>query len=166
MANPAKYVKVSGAMVAKPISVRVGGSWKLIQSTPTGRIYLSPTVGTYHSGDTISVAIHADSLTTPVNAVQANITYPAGLLQFQSISTSGSPFPSTLQNTGGSGSIQLGVGSLGTDPTGDNIIGTITFAYLSTGSASLSIAVGSAIYRSSDSANILNVTAGATYTLV
>ena len=30
-----KYVKVGGSMVAKPVSVRVSGAWKAIQSVPT-----------------------------------------------------------------------------------------------------------------------------------
>jgi hypothetical protein len=250
-----KYVRLSGAMVAKPVSVRAGGAWHAVQSVPgaptsvvasanvasaevswtapldtggipltgytvtstpggitanttgtsttvsgltngtaytfsveaanavgssassgasnsvtpsaaiTGKLYLTPASGTYSAGSTITLVIHADSLTTPVNAVQADLTYPSALMQFVSIDTTGSSFPQTLQSTGGSGTVHLSVGSLSTDPTGDNVIATVTFNYLGSGTASIGVAGTSAIYRSSDSADILNSTAGASYTL-
>lgn len=132
----------------------------------TGKLYLTPASGNYFIGQTITLAIHVDSLATPVNAVQADLVYPADLMQFVSIDTTSSPFPNTLQSTGGSGTVSLSVGSLSTDPTGDNTIATVTFNYLSNGAAIVSVAGTSAIYRSSDNADILNSTAGASYTLV
>lgn len=128
-------------------------------------LYLTPSTGAFATGATVTVTIRENSGVTPVNAVQANLSYPAGVLQFESTSTATSPFTTTLQNEGGSGSVQLGVGVLGGSVTGDQVVGVVTFTALAAGAASIAFTAGSGVARESDSIDICNQQNGAAYTI-
>lgn len=158
-----KNVRVGGVMVAKPINVRVSSAWKAFANT-TGELYLSPTSGGYHIGDTVTMAVRENSFTTAVNSVQANLTYNASVLQFQSSDISASPFEISVQNTGGSGTIQIALGSFDGSVTGDQLVSTVTFTVLATGTAAVAFTTGSGIARTSDSSDICNQKLGASYT--
>lgn len=134
-------------------------------SAAGGELYLTPASGSYSSGTTVTVTIKENSGSTPVNAVQANLTYPSSQLQFQSINTSTSPFTTTLQNSGGSGTVQIGVGALGSSVTGDAIIAIVTFTVIGTGTAAVQFAAGSGIAQTSDSTDICKKKTGSSYTL-
>ncbi len=129
------------------------------------QLYLTPASGGYSNGATVSVTVKENSYSTQVNAVQANLTYPTGQLQFQSINTSSSAFTTTLQSTGGSGSVQIGVGSLGNSVTGDAIVAVVTFTVIGTGFAQIQFAAGSGIAQTSDSTDICKKQTGSSYTL-
>lgn len=128
-------------------------------------LYLAPATGSYASGATITMTIRMSSGSVGVNAVQANLTYPTAQLQFVSTSTAGSPFTTTIQNSGGSGSVQLGVGILAGSTSGDQLVGTVTFTALNAGSAAVSFAAGSGIAKASDSTDICQQKRGALYTI-
>lgn len=130
-----------------------------------GKLYLSPATGSFATGATVTVTIREDSWGTAVNTVQANLSYPPSLLQYESTSTSTSAFTTTIQNEGGTGTVQLGVGILAGSVTGDQIVGVVTFTALTAGSADVLFTAGSGIARESDSADICNQTVGATYTI-
>lgn len=139
---------------------------RLQQSITKGAsLFIAPASGSLTNGSTLVITIREDSGADPVNAVQANLTYPAARLQFQSISTSSSPFTTTAQATGGSGSVAIGVGLLGDSVTGSNIVATVTFTVISTGSAAITFAAESGIARSTDSTDICKRKLGANYTI-
>jgi len=137
-------------------------------NTPKVRLYLSPASGSFANGNTFNAQIREDSLGTLINAVQANLTYPSGLLQVNSVTVNTAVFDQTLQPYSGTtpGVIQLGVGIL-SNPTvsGDQLVATISFTVLSAGSATVAYDTGSLILRASDSANILQAEISAHYTL-
>ena len=151
-------------MVAKPINVRVGGVWEPVQNV-TAMFYLTPDSGSYANGATITLSLRENSLSTAVNSLQANLTYDPAQLQFVSSDVSASPFTSSVQNTGGSGSVQIGLALLGSSVTGDQLVSTLTFTAIGTGSTAITFAAGSGIAEASDSANVCNQLLSGTYTL-
>ncbi|QQS20305.1 hypothetical protein IPL85_02565 [Candidatus Saccharibacteria bacterium] len=130
-----------------------------------GVLYLSPMSGSYSGGSTVNVAIRMTSGSTLVNTVQANLTYPTAQLQFGSISTVGSPFTTTIQSNGGSGSVQLGVGILAGSTFGDQLVGVITFTATAAGAATVTFNAGSGIARTADAVDICTQKRGAAYTI-
>lgn len=138
---------------------------RLQQSGGSTTLYLSPATGTHATGATFTVQIRENSGGAPVNSVQANLTYPQALLQFVSADTTGSPFTTTVQNTGGSGTINLGVGILAGSVTNDQLVGTITFKVLAAGNASVNFTTGSGVASYISNTDICQVETGATFTL-
>src|ERR1019366_3839873 len=88
------------------------------------------------------------------NAAQVNLSYPTSLLQYQSISLSG-PFTLCGQETGGSGSVNIGCAST-TVVSGTQSIAQITFSVIASGSAPVVMSAGSG----STLTNIVNSTSG------
>ena len=141
---------------------------RLQQAVPSNsqiKLYLTPSQGTFNVGDSVVVTIREDSLSTAVNSVGVDMTYPAAVLQYQSSSTTGSAFTTTVQNTGGSGAVNISVGILGGSTTGDNLVGTVTFTALASGSAAITFDPTSGIARASDSTDVCQAKLGATYTI-
>lgn len=140
-----------------------------LQSSTSGvlspRLYLSPVSGSYSNGSTLVVTIMANSYAEAVNAIQANLTYPTARMTFVSIDTSHSNFTTTIQSTGGSGSVQIGVGLLASSLTGAQEVARVTFTLASAGSAAVTFAAGSGIARASDATDICKKQTGATYTI-
>ena len=136
-------------------------------ATITGKMYITPASGTYHVGDSISITVNEDSLTTAIKTVEVDLTYPAGILQYVSATVNSSVFTSTFQNTGGSGSVAISTANFTTTQTGDQLVATINFTVLATGSPTITVANSAAIYRASDTdpVNILNSRTNASYTV-
>lgn len=141
------------------------GATLTLGNTTGPKLYLTPASGSYTVGGSIVMAIREDSLATAVNGVQADLTYPSTRLQFESANTTGSPFTMTLQNTGGGGTIQLGVGLLGSSVTGDQLVGTVTFTVLAAGVSEVAVAGTSMITAESDSSNVCQHRLSAFYNL-
>lgn len=135
------------------------------RSSSDARLYLSPASGSYANGGTLVVTIMEDSHGESVNAVQANLTYQTARMTFVSIDTSQSNFTTTLQSTGGGGSVQVGVGLLGSSLTGNQEVARVTFTLVSAGSAAVTFAAGSGIARTSDAVDICKTQTGAAYTI-
>jgi hypothetical protein len=115
------------------------------------------------NGSSLYVQVHANSVNTPVNAVQADFTYPTGLLTFVSIDSASSAFDITASQTGGSGSVSIQRGA--TAPkTGDLYIATVKFTVVGTGTANLNFQNSSLLLRSSNNTDILNEKLNATIT--
>lgn len=130
-----------------------------------GTLYITPATDTYSNGSTLTITIRENSGSVPVNAVQANLSYPTNRLQFQSISTSTSAFTTSLQETGGGGTVQIGVGILGNSVTGDAIVATVTFQAIGAGAAAVQFTAGSGIAATADSSDICKQRIGANYTI-
>ncbi|HEY4695176.1 MAG TPA: hypothetical protein VIH52_04425 [Candidatus Nanoarchaeia archaeon] len=141
------------AAVANPSSVRAAAT-----------LYLSPASKTVNNGENFAVSVYTNTGGDPVNAVQANLSYPTATLQFISVDSSGSAFEIAAETSGGSGSVRIGKGTL-TPKTGVQLVGIVNFKAIAAGTASVSFASGSAVLRSTDNANILSGPTGGTYTV-
>jgi hypothetical protein len=127
-------------------------------------LYLSPASGTYTTGQAVNVQIMVNTGGQSVNAIQADFTYPATKLQFQSIDGTGSVMGIDASSTGGNGSVSIARGN--TSPyTGTGLVATVHFTALAAGSAALTFSNSSAVVRSTDNTNILGTATGANYTL-
>ena len=99
---------------------------------------LSPTSGSYHVNDTFTVAISETSTSGDnVNAVEADLTYNASQLQYQSTTLTG-PFNICAKNSGGGGSVSIACAASSTQ-TGTQSVATITFKVLASGTATVSM---------------------------
>jgi chitodextrinase len=143
---------------------------KAAPAPPT--IYLTPASQTIAGNTNITVQVRENSGTTPVNAVQANFSYPASLLTYVSMDTTGSAFGTAAQGTGGSGSVNIARGTScnGTCSTltGDQLIATVTFKSTTTsGTAALAFTTGTALVgAAAPNPNLLSslaATGGASY---
>src|SRR3989344_1133457 len=134
-------------------------------------LYLSPASLTVNQGTTFSVQVRENSVTEPVNAVQANLTYDSTKLNFVSLDDPpvGTLFKTVAEGSGGAGSIRIARSLEGGVPAavGDQLVATVIFrARYSLGSTSVGFDAGSAIVRSTDNTNILVTTSGGSYTVI
>jgi chitodextrinase len=148
------------------------GAFLLIRSfaapPATPSVYLEPSTRTLPINTTFTVALRASSGTTPVNAIQANISYPAALLDFVSIDSTGTAFSVEAQSTGGTGTITIARGNT-TAQTGDMQVANITFRTRTTsGAAAVAFTAGTSLVNATTNTNILPSLAstfGGTYTI-
>ncbi len=132
----------------------------------SSQLYLSPSSRSVVIGGTLSVGVRVNTGGDTVNAVQANLSYPADKLDFLSISASGSAFEIQAENSGGGGNVRIARGTL-SGAAGDKLVATVNFrAKTDNGSAAISFAGGSSVVRSSDNQNTLAGTPGGNYTFV
>lgn len=125
-----------------------------------GSLYLSPSGASVASGSSIALYVRVNA-TSAVDAVQANLSYPADKLTFLS-SYGGDAFEIQAENSGGNGSIRIGRGTLSAK-SGDNLIATISFrAIPSSGSASIGFTSGSEAVKGGSV--VVSATSGATIT--
>lgn len=109
---------------------------------------------------TFSVQVRENSGTTPVNVVQANLSYPTSLLTLVSVDLTGSAFGLTAQNASGNGSVQLGLGTTCSTTcgtlTGDQLVATLNFKTNATGgAASVAFTSGTSLISSTTNQDIL-----------
>src|SRR6266511_4333640 len=86
---------------------------------------LSPSSGTYTTGNNFAIKVYENSGTEPVNAVEASISYPASLVDYVSV-TNSSAFSVLASTSGGSGTVDIQRGALPA-VTGNQLVATITF---------------------------------------
>lgn len=131
-----------------------------------GSIYLSPGSRSVSGGSSFSVSVRTNTNGESVNAVQANLSYPADKLDFVGISGGGSAFTIDAPSSGGGGGVSISRGVIG-GVTGDKLIATVTFRAKAgaTGVATVNVAGGSALVRASDQANVYSGGAGGNYTI-
>lgn len=126
-------------------------------------LYLSPGVKTVAQGASFSVAVRANSGGEAVNAVQANLVYPADKLELTGVGSGGTAFEIQAEKSAGGGSVRIGRGTVSAK-SGDLLVASLTFkARVSSGTAAVSFTDGTAVVRSSDSTGILGSKAGGTY---
>jgi hypothetical protein len=134
-------------------------------SSGTATLSLSPASGKVSNGKTITIGVYENSQSNPVNAVQANLTYPTAKFTFVAIDPTGSAFSVPAQGIGSNGSIKIARGSFG-KLTGNRLVAKIVLrANVSSGNAAVNFVSGSGIIRTTDHKDILQKTSGATYTL-
>jgi preprotein translocase subunit YajC len=127
---------------------------------------LSPTSQQVTPGSNLVLEVWADSGSMPVNAVQANLTYPVDKLTFVSIDSSSSAFVVTAPSTGGSGKVAIARGNI-KPVTGKVLVAKVSFTVntASSGSVPVSFGQGSALVSSTSHTNVLTKTYGGTYSL-
>lgn len=124
---------------------------------------LSPSSSSVSQGSTLTVTVRVNS-DEPVNAVQANLSYPANLLDFVSIGST-SAFSIVAQSSGGGGSVQIGRGALPA-VSGSQSVATVRFrAKTNTGTAAISFAGGSSVVSANSNNNIMTGSSGGNYSL-
>ena len=115
------------------------------------------------NGATLELAVWEDSKSTAVNAVQADLTYPADKFDFVSIDAANSAFAVEASSTGGDGKISIARGTT-TEVSGRQLVATVQLrARVASGKATVSFASTSSLLSSQDNANILQQTTGGTY---
>ncbi len=133
---------------------------------PAPTVYLTPSTKTYPVTTTFTVQVRENSGTTNVNAVQANFSYNATLVDFVSIDTTGTAFATVAPSSGGNGQVSIAQGQIG-GVTGDQLIATVTFKTKTTGgTVPMAFTSGTALLSSSTNTDILgslSATGGASY---
>ncbi len=152
-------------LIAILLFALVGASFLVRSFAASATLYLTPATSTISLGSTFSVTIRENSNTEVINAVQANLTYNATMLQYLSTDTATSAFDLSGSSTGGNGSVSVARAKSGTSLTGDQIVAVVSFKVIGTGSVTVGFAPNSSLVRTSDTANVLSVTTPATYTL-
>ncbi len=112
-------------------------------------------------GGSLIVAVYMNGGGTPVNAVEADLNYPASQLQYVGLSYSGSAFSiNTPSNGGGNGSISIQNGSVSAI-SGSALVATVTFkALASSGSAAIGISGSSNLINANDNSAVAFFGAG------
>ncbi len=140
------------------------GAFSFISVQPAhaaASLYLSPSGATVSQGATFTVFIRVNTGGAKVNAIQANLSYPADKLDFLWVGTGGTAFEITAEGFGGGGVVKIGRGTISAK-SGDLLVASVAFkAKLSSGSATVSFAGGSAVVTSGN--NILSGKSGGTY---
>jgi hypothetical protein len=127
------------------------------------KLYLKPASDSVVSGGTMTFEVWVDTGGDPVNAVQANLTYPTDKYDFGSIDSKGSAFEVQAMSTGGNGKINIARGHIG-DVKGPAFIAKVNLvAKTSKGDANVSFAAGSAVVRSTDHKDILKDKTGGSF---
>lgn len=128
-----------------------------------GSLYLTPSAKSVPQGANFTVTVGVNTQGEPVNAVQANLSYPADKLDFVGVSAYGSAFEIQAEGSGGGGIVRIGRGTV-SGKSGSLTVGNVTFrAKANSGSATVSFAGGSSVLRSTDNANIFGGGGGGTY---
>jgi len=114
----------------------------------TAGFYFTASSNAYVVGDSISVSVYEDSGTDCANVVEADFSYPANLLRYDSFSASGSKFDAAISTNSGNGKISLiqytnrkecgSGGSATSGVSGEQLIGTASFTVVAAGNATLS----------------------------
>ena len=131
-----------------------------------GTLYLSPASKTVNVGSNFTIAIRIDSNEININAVQANLSYPTGKLDFVSIDTSTSAFNVPMQETGGGGSVKIARMVIPNSIKGDKLVANVTFKAKSAGTATVSFVSGTVVVKDADGAPELTTTKnGGSYTI-
>jgi hypothetical protein len=143
----------------------------------TAGFYFTSSADSYDVGDTFTVGVYENSGTDCANVVEADISYPANLLQYNSSSASGSNFDTTAPAKSTSGSISLvqfttrkqcGSGSTATSGvSGNQLIGTVSFTVLGSGNAPINFEGSSIAVSSTDNTtNVAANSSGKSFSLV
>jgi len=126
-------------------------------------LWFSPTSGTFSKDSTLNLKIGIDTKGEAINAVQANVLYPADKLQFLSASTSGSALTIIAEKSGGGGVIRIAGGTLPPGFSGSKLIASLSFKVMSdSGTGSLNFAGDSSALRISDNSESLSSKGSAT----
>lgn len=118
-------------------------------------------ISTLKADEVVSVSVYVDSNEEPVNAVGATFTYPEDALEFQSIDTSNTAFPTVAASSGGSGTVRIeaGIAPGGEPVSGKQLLAVVQFKSKgSSGEKELVFVDGTQVIRDETFENILGST--------
>jgi hypothetical protein len=127
-------------------------------------LYLSPSSMTVSPGQTFTVDVHVATNADAVDALKADIAYPASMLQYVGTSVNSQTWGTTASSTESGGVVDIEVGS-STPVSGDAVLATLTFAAVAPGDASLSLVPSSATADATTNTEILGNTSDGVYTI-
>ncbi len=130
-------------------------------------VLVSPSTGTYASGQTFTAAIRVNPQGKNVNAVESTLTFDTSKLSVVSISKTGSVFSlwttePTFSNS--AGTIEFGGGSP-TPFSGQSTLITVTFRAVAEGSVSVEVKKASVLAADGLGTDVLSGTQKGTYTI-
>lgn len=160
MIHLTNYLKAGNGGVRTALFVLAILAATVLPATPAmaaGGFTFATDKTTYRVGDTVTVSVRVNTGSEPTNAVAANFTYPANLLQYLSSDATGSAFPVAAAEKGGNGSVSYQRGAY-TPVTGDKLVQKATFRVLAAGTANLKYDSSSMAISSED--NETNVATG------
>jgi hypothetical protein len=129
----------------------------------SAKLYIKPANNSVATGGTMTFEVWVDTGGDPVNAVQANLTYPADKYDFSTIDSKDSAFEVQAMSTGGNGKINIARGHIG-DIKGPALVAKVSLiAKSSKGDADVAFVAGSAVVRSTDQKDILKDKTGGTF---
>lgn len=163
-----KFSKLAATTVAAGVALLgLVLIWQVFASGPT--LYLDSESQQVEQQTEVDVEVRMNTAEQPVNAVQANLSYPADKLELLNVDTSESALDVEAEETIEEGSIRIARGSV--DPvTGDLLIANLTFSVMmsstsdSATSATIAFTDGSVLMNSEDNTDILNATDDITLT--
>lgn len=159
-----KFNRVAAVWLAG-VTVTVGVFVVLFSNAAgSGKIYIDPSSVEVGAGQTVQVTVREDSGATPVNAVQADITYSPTTLDYLGSDGTGSAFGVEPTPSISSGVVSITRGTI-TPVTGDQPVVKLTFRVKS-GSSAVSVRNTSVLVSSGSNANILGSTAGTTLSVL
>lgn len=105
--------------------------------TGGGSLYFNPSSTSVASGGTVTLEIKENSGSTQVNAVQANVTFDATRLQYDSVVDTGADFGLSAVTTASNGQVLITRATAGGTPalSGDKLVAKIVFRALTTAGA-------------------------------
>jgi hypothetical protein len=163
-----RYLLIIGicGLIANPFA-----AGRKLNAQQGASLYVSPASGSFAVGSTFTVSVFLNTGGRNVNAVEADLKFPADKLQVVS-PTAGSSFVAvwvaqpTFSNARGTLNFKGGVPSPGIN-TDAGLISTVTFRVRTVGIASITFTDQSKVLLDDGKGtNILSTTAGATYNLI
>ncbi len=164
-----KYQKLTRCLL--PIIFLMGFSAaSLVTAKPTyaaARFYVSPASGNYKVGDTITASIFIDSDGQAINSGEGTITYPQDMIDYQSVSTSGSIF--TLWTNGPTGNATQttfggGVAHPGYTGSAGKVL-TLSWKAKAKGTATITMNGSRILADDGQGTNVYGSSSNATYTI-
>jgi hypothetical protein len=127
------------------------------------KLYIQPSNQQISPGASVTFEVWVDTGNQPVNAVQANLTYPTDSFDFNSVNAKGSAFEIQASSTGGEGKVTIARGHIG-EIKGKALVAKVVLTAKTTkGDTQVEFAVGSAVVRSTDHVDILKQKTGSTF---
>lgn len=156
-------IKLGIAVLAVSITYFLWG----ISNAYAADLVVSPSSGSYASGQTFTVTIQADPKGDSVNAVEAGLTFDKTKLSVVSVSKTGSAFSlwttePVFSNT--AGTITFGGGSP-TPFTAKSTLMSVTFRTLTEGAGSVSFGTASVLAADGRGTDVLKAKVGGNYTV-
>lgn len=128
-------------------------------------IYLEPAQSEVSVGETLTISVNVDTNDQPVNAVEANLSYPTDLFEFVGIDDTDSGFTINVEKTGLDGKITI-VRGQADSVTGKALLAKINLKAKSTGEATITFNDDTRLVKADkDSTNITGPTTGGTYSI-
>ncbi|MDF2460694.1 MAG: hypothetical protein K0S68_97 [Candidatus Saccharibacteria bacterium] len=151
-------------LVALIAGVSIVTLWSIPAALATSQpnLSLTPSVTSATTNQMVLVHVKEDSGTLPVNAVQANVNYPADKLELKYINYTGGSFGIQAEETKTNGQVRIARGRNDGAVTGSQHIATLTFTTKAAGTASLGFASGSVVVNAQTYQSINAALLGAT----